>query len=428
MASAAGALIVGIAGGLAAPLLAAGIGSVLGGFGISSIAAAGLLGTIAESGFIVGCLFGMYGARTSGKMMDQYSKEIQDFAFIPLRGSVGEDSEMGKVSPDSRRIRVVLGVGGWLSKESDITKPWQVLGQQNEVYAVKWEPEQLVKLGTSLETVVRSAAWSMAKKEIVARTSEPSSHSPKQDVLKPADAHGPVFSSLLGSLWPVGLLKISKVIDNPWSVGMVRADKLGTILADIIMNKGQGERGVSLIGFSLGARAIYVCLMVLAERRAFGLVENVVMMGTPGPSEARVWCTMKSVVTGRLVNVYSENDYILGFLYRMSSLQYGVAGLQRIEGIDGVENVDVSAKVSGHLRYQYLIGSILKHIGWEDIDNEEVVKHEVALAQLEERNREREKKRDAIERGIDVNKPDQGLKENKDQGIIHTRKRKNKRK
>ena len=206
-----------------------------------------------------------------------------------------------------------------------------------------------------------------------------------------------VFSSLMTALWPLGLLKISKIIDNPWSVGMVRADKAGLILADAIMNKVQGERGITLIGYSLGARTIYTCLMCLAEKRAFGLIENVVLMGTPAPSDPRVWCTLKSVVAGRLVNVYSENDFILGFLYRTSSVQFGVAGLQRIEETEGIENVDVSDKISGHLRYQFLVGSILKHIGWEDVNLEQVARDEETLSLLEEKNKEREEKRAAIE-------------------------------
>jgi hypothetical protein len=178
---------------------------------------------------------------------------------------------------------------------------------------------------------------------------------------------------------------------------MVRADKAGMILADAIINKVQGERGISLIGYSLGARTIYTCLMCLAEKRAFGLIENVVMMGSPAPSDPRVWCTLKSVVAGRLVNVYSENDFILGFLYRTSSVQFGVAGLQRIEETEGIENVDVSDKVSGHLRYQYLVGSILKHIGWEDVDLEQVAKDEETLGLVEKKNKEREEKRAAME-------------------------------
>jgi len=186
-------------------------------------------------------------------------------------------------------------------------------------------------------------------------------------------------------MWPLGLLKISKLIDNPWSVGMVRAEKAGYTLADAIMRKVQGERPVSLIGYSLGARTIYACLMVLAERRQFGLVDSVVMIGAPVPSESRVWLALKSVVAGRLVNVYSQNDYILGFLYRTSSLQFGVAGLHAIQGAEGVENCDVSGVVSGHLRYQYMVGSILKKIGWEDIDLEQIAREEETLKLLDAR-------------------------------------------
>ena len=172
----------------------------------------------------------------------------------------------------------------------------------------------------------------------------------------------------MDSEWPVTLLKISKIIDNPWNMGMVRAEKAGAVLADAIMrSKFQGDRPVSLIGYSLAARAIYACLMVLAERRQFGIVDSVVMMGTPAPSESRVWLTLKSVVSGRLVNVYSEQDFILGFLYRTSNIQFGVAGLQEIQGATGVENYCVKHMPRGHLGYQSMLGQILKDIGWEDL-------------------------------------------------------------
>ncbi|KAH8903947.1 DUF726-domain-containing protein [Coniochaeta sp. PMI_546] len=394
LASVAGAAVIGITGGLAAPLVAAGVGTVLGGIGLGGTAAASLLGAMAESTFVVGTLFGIYGAKAGGKMMEQYAKDVQDFAFLPLHGALKEEFRGGKdVAPEDRRLRVVLGISGWLTQKEDVVNPWRALGHQNEVYALRWEVDALLKMGNSLETVVKSAAWSVAKKEIIART---------------------ILSSLMEALWPLGLLKISKIIDNPWSVGMVRADKAGLILADAIMNKVQGERGITLIGYSLGARTIYTCLMCLAEKRAFGLIENVVMMGTPAPSDPRVWCTLKSVVAGRLVNVYSENDFILGFLYRTSSVQFGVAGLQRIEEIEGVENVDVSDKVSGHLRYQFLVGSILKHIGWEDVNLEQVARDEETLSLLEEKNKDREQKRAATEPDMEAARLEAEVKQKND--------------
>jgi hypothetical protein len=168
------------------------------------------------------------------------------------------------------------------------------------------------------------------------------------------------------------LIKVSKIVDNPWIVAMVRAEKTGTTLADALIYRVQGERGVNLVGFGLGSRVIYSCLMTLSEKRVFGLIDNVVIIGGPCPAEIRVWTSMKSVITGRLTNVYSENDYLLGFLSRTGSWTYGIAGLQRIRGVPGVENVDMSGHVHCHHHWRYLVGSILKKIGFEDVSHSRV--------------------------------------------------------
>lgn len=174
------------------------------------------------------------------------------------------------------------------------------------------------------------------------------------------------------SLWPSSLIKINKIVENPWIVGIVRAEKAGQVLAETLLNRVQGERGVSLIGFSLGARVIYSCLMTLAEKRAFGLVDNVVLMGAPIPTEMRVWAAMRSVVTGRMANAYSGRDFILGFLSRSTNWQYGVAGLQEVQGVANIENLDLGDMASNHFRYQHLTSHVLQRLGWEDLDSEQV--------------------------------------------------------
>lgn len=369
-------------GTLSAPLVAAGIGTVFGGLGLGPSAAAGLLGTMAESTIAVGNLFGLYGARATSKM-DTYLKDVQDFALLPLRGALDREYVDPKdLSPEDRRMRMTLGIGGWLMEKEDVTKAWRALGHQNEVYALRWELEALQKLGVSLKAALGSVSWTMAKKEMAERTgkSRPASYRDYQPVNELICT--PVFDSLHNALWPSDLVKISKVIDNPWTVGMVRAEKVGGILADAIINKLQGERAITLVGYSLGARIIYNCLMHLSEKRAFGVVENVVLMGAPCPTEVRVWAAMKSVVAGRLVNVYSNNDYMLGFMYRSSSWQYGVAGLQKIQGLHGVENFDVSEIVVSHRRYQHMVSAVLQKLGWEDIDGNEVAREDQALMRL----------------------------------------------
>ncbi|KAH6955136.1 hypothetical protein HG530_015663 [Fusarium avenaceum] len=334
---------------LGAQLIAVGIGTGHTGHGLRLPTAAGLLGPMADNGLSTGSMLGIYMARPTAKMIESFSREIQDFGLIPTRsGDQGDYLDAKAILPTSRRLRLVIAINGWVTDKYDLTGPWKVLGDNGEVYVLRWEMNVLTNIGTALETVVKSSAWTAAKKAIASRT---------------------IFSNLIEATWPTELMKVSKIIDNPWSMGMVRAEKAGTVLADAVMrSKIQGDRPVSLIGFSLAARAIYVCLMILAERRQFGLIDSVVLMGTPAPSESRVWLTLKSVVTGRLINVYSESDYLLGFLYRTSNIHFGVAGLQRIQGADGVENHDVSNLVNGHLRYSTLIGKILKDIHWEDLN------------------------------------------------------------
>ncbi|MCJ1296802.1 hypothetical protein MMC34_008369 [Xylographa carneopallida] len=366
LASVAGAAIIGVTGGLAAPLVAAGVGSVMGGLGLGATAAAGYLGTVAGSTVIVGGLFGAYGGRMTGQMMDNYAREVEDFAFLPVRGArrrfEGKEEEAASESKQ-RRLRVTIGISGWLTEKEEVVTPWRVVGKGAEVFALRYELEALMNLGNSMTAMVSSTAWGYAKSEIIKRT---------------------IFADIMGALWPLGLLKISRVVDNPFSVAKSRAEKAGEVLADAFINKAQGERPVTLIGYSLGARVIYSCLTSLAKRGAFGLVESVVMIGAPTPSTTAEWRVMRTVVSGRLINIYSENDYVLGFLYRTSSIQLGVAGLQKIEGLPSVENVNVSDLVSGHLRYRYLVGSILNKIGFEDIELEELEKEEEALKVVEE--------------------------------------------
>jgi hypothetical protein len=380
LASVAGAALIGVTGGLAAPLVAAGVGGLMGGIGLGATTAAGYLGALAGSGVFVGGLFGAYGGRMTGRMMDAYAREVQDFGFVPVRGTVdkhrfwhggGEKGREYVAEKTKRRLRVTIGVTGWLTEETGVMSPWRVLGEGGEAFALRWELQALLALGNALQNFVTTYAWGYIKKEIIKRT---------------------VLAGWWSALMlPLAMLKISKLVDNPFSVAKARADKAGEVLADALISKAQGERPVSLVGYSLGGRVIYSCLLALAERKAFGLIDSVVVMGAPMPSDATDLRTLRSVVSGRFVNVYSENDYILAFLYRTSSVQLGIAGLQAVEGVHGVESVNVADLVSGHLRYQYAVGMILSKIGWADIDEEERYREELIarqLAEAEERKRE----------------------------------------
>lgn len=379
IASVAGAALIGITGGLAAPLVAAGLGTIMGGLGLGATAAAGYLGVLAGSGVVVGSLFGAYGGRMTGRMMDNYAREVDDFAFIPIRGSQKRTEKETESAKQDHRLRVTIGVTGWLKEEENFVVPWRVIGANSEVFALRWETQPLLKLGNAISTLVTSAAWSVAGKEVLART---------------------VFATLMSAVMlPLGLLKIAGVVDNPFSVAKSRADKAGEVLADALIDKVQGERPVILIGYSLGSRLIFSCLQSLAKRGAYGLVEDVILMGSPTPSNGEHWRRIRSVVSGRVVNAFSENDSVLAFLYRTSSLQLGVAGLQPVENVPGVENIDVSDIISGHLRYQFLLGKIISLIGLQDLDVGEIKREEAALA-AEDEKMEKERSQNEREAGV----------------------------
>ena len=290
--------------------------------------------------------------------MDNYAKEVEDFKFIPLQEEWGKSlKDESSKEKQSRRLRLTIGINGWLNEESDVVKPWRVLSTETEVFALRYELATLINLGTAFRELVKSAAWNTLRSEVIKRT---------------------VFATLWAALWPIQVLGAASKVDNPFSRGLNRSRKAGQLLADALINRVQGERPVTLIGYSLGATAIHACLQTLAERHAFGLVESVVIIGAPAPAASSHWRTLRTVVSGRIFNVYSENDMVLGFTYRMYTLALGIAGLQPIKDVDGIENLDLSDFVSGHLRYPELTGEILRKCGFVAVEaSKEIEKDEV---------------------------------------------------
>lgn len=164
---------------------------------------------------------------------------------------------------------------------------------------------------------------------------------------------------------PLILSKLAYLIDNPWAVSLQRASLAGKILADSLIDRNLGTRPVTLVGFSIGARVIFTCLQELAKRGAYGLVQNVYMFGSPVVVKKDEYIKARTVVPGRFVNGYNKNDWILGYLFRLTSggIQR-VAGLAPIEGLDWIENKDFSELVKGHMEYRKMMPRLLRECGW----------------------------------------------------------------
>uniref|UniRef100_A0AAY4EH35 Transmembrane and coiled-coil domain-containing protein 4 n=1 Tax=Denticeps clupeoides TaxID=299321 RepID=A0AAY4EH35_9TELE len=282
-------------------------------------------------------LFGAAGAGLTGYKMNKRVGAIEEFEFLPL--STG------------KHLHVTLAVTGWLcsGKYSSFQGPWSSLGACGEQYCLVWESRYLRDLGSALDSIVDGLVSMVA-----------------QEALKYT-----VLSGIVTALtWPASLLAVASVIDNPWGVCLSRSAEVGKHLAQVLRSRQQGKRPVSLIGFSLGARVIYFCLQELAnDQGGEGVVEDVILLGAPVDGSDKAWERLSRVVAGRIVNGYCRGDWLLGFLYRSSSVQLSVAGLQPISlSNHRIINVDLSSVVKGHLDYMRQMDTILVAVGWPTRD------------------------------------------------------------
>ncbi|XP_069674733.1 transmembrane and coiled-coil domain-containing protein 4-like isoform X1 [Periplaneta americana] len=336
-----GGAVLGLTGGLAAaPLLGAGMGTLFGG---ASAAAIGSTAGIA----IIGSLFGVAGAGLTGFKMRKRVGEIEEFAFGYLTPS-SVDDEACDTSPRivTQQLHITIAISGWLSDdhEDNFIRPWRSLFSSREQYYLRYESTYLLELGKAMDLIL-SFAVSMAAQEALKYT---------------------ILAGLINAIaWPSSLITLASVIDNPWGVCCRRSAEVGKQLAEVLLSREQGQRPVTLIGFSLGARVIYYCLREMSQRdRCEGIIQDAILLGTPVTGAPRDWQKLMRVVSGKIVNGYCRSDWLLKFLYRTLSISSEVAGLQPIDIQDRrMCNIDLSDIVSGHGEYPEKIDAILKTVG-----------------------------------------------------------------
>nr|XP_032824222.1 transmembrane and coiled-coil domain-containing protein 4 isoform X2 [Petromyzon marinus] len=325
LATTVGGTLLGVTGGLAAPLVAAGAGAVIGGAG------AAVLGSTAGIA-VMTSLFGAAGAGLTGYKMKKRVGQVEEFEFVTLT--------------EGRKLDVTIAITGWLSsgKYGSFETPWRCLHHSREQYCLVWESQYLRGLGRAIDSII-NGLLSMAAQEALKLT---------------------VLSGILAALaWPSSLLLAANIIDNPWDVCLNRAAETGKQLARVLLSRQQGKRPVTLIGFSLGARVIFYCLEEMAkEKGCEGIVEDAVLLGAPVQSSAKRWDPIARVVSGRITNGYCRGDWLLKFLYRSSSVQLNVAGLQPVcTDSRQINNVDLSAVVNGHMDYMKEMETVLRAVG-----------------------------------------------------------------
>ncbi|KAJ2792065.1 hypothetical protein GGI18_000687 [Coemansia linderi] len=327
LATVGGGLVIGLSAGLLAPAIGAGIGATLGAIGVANTGA--FFGSIGGTALITGAAT-LTGSSLAGRQITRRTRFAEQFEFVPC---INEN-----------HTNLILTVPGWLGKADNGVFSFSTLDPLNGDHcSLLWEADALRRLGSSLRMIV-GEVFSITLTQTLQHT---------------------VLPSLLGPLSiPMWLAKLGYVLDNPWSNGCELAQKAGPVVADLLLQRVQGQRPVTLVGYSIGARLIFYALLELANMNAYGLVEDVYLFGAPIIASDEEWRIAASVVGGRFVNAYSSKDWILGFFYRTTNLgRRSIAGMHPISGVNGLENIDVSAEVPGHNAYRDVIPLLLHDMG-----------------------------------------------------------------
>ncbi|EDO44956.1 predicted protein, partial [Nematostella vectensis] len=160
-----------------------------------------------------------------------------------------EQFEFEKLT-DGDHLHLTIAISGWLEEpdqEKGFKEPWRTMRLSRERYCLKWEPKYLREVGSGITSLVTSGAISLATQEALKFT---------------------ILQGIMSAIaWPMSVLKLGYLIDNPWGVCARRAAEVGKQLARVLVEREQGCRPVSLIGFSFGARVIFHCLKALAKMK-----------------------------------------------------------------------------------------------------------------------------------------------------------------
>ncbi|KAB8542112.1 hypothetical protein FH972_025575 [Carpinus fangiana] len=300
-----GGLVIGLSAGILAPMIGAGLAAGFTTIGISGtgtfLGGAGAAAIIGTGGTITGSAIG-------GRAANRRTGHVKTFEYRPLH--------------HNKRVNLIVTIAGWMNgKIDDVRLPFSTVNPvMGDIFSVLWEPEMLTSMGDTI--------------------------------------------NILATELPLVLSKLSYLIDNPWSVSMARADAAGLILADSLIDRNLGTRPITLVGFSLGSRVIISALRELAKKGAVGLIQNVYLFGSPVVVKKDEYLRARTVVSGRFVNGYATNDWILGYLFRATGGGImRVAGLAAVE-IPGIENFNVTEFVPGHMAYRKAMPRILREVGW----------------------------------------------------------------
>jgi len=258
------------------------------------------------------------------------------------------------LTPHRHSPHVIICFSGYLSENSDMHEDWKdLLSTDTEscIYAIRWPSKKAMVDSPSIKKVLPSLI--LAKYTPLAMIS----------------------ATVLGLI---------DAVRSNFGEAEREAKVVGYAMAHIISKSGIfKDQCVSLIGFSLGTRAVLSCIKELERINDYEsnnvLIDNVVMMGGAAiikKESIKKWFKRFNSVSGRVINVYATNDWALK-VFRLIRKQNPI-GTDEIKFEKAVksedvvveckgckiENFNVTKIVSGHLSYRKYLESILKRINF----------------------------------------------------------------
>jgi hypothetical protein len=334
--------------------------------------------------------------------MHNFNEEIE---LVDLKESRSQSESVGE-----------SGVADTTSLQSNEVYWWRKsVAHYGDQYTVIWDPDKLLAIGQCFESLIAEGI---------------------QRGISNTLAYTALSAVMSAVALPLQIINLMGMLDESWTLAIEAADEAGKLLADALMSGMHGNRPVVLIGYSVGGRVVTSCLSELGaiamgtnsngaaavpnsqqerpdddcnddysfltqqhietdttiddvERqrrlRAATIVRDAVIIGAPCGTSSQKWAKRRSVVSGRLINVYSPHDWVLSLLYRYRRMSViALAGLQEVSlpsankeknhrdllYLSPIENYCVSDIVSTHGDYPAKINEILDRIGIGDVNRE----------------------------------------------------------
>ena len=289
---------------------------------------------------IIGSVLGVTGAGIAGYKYNNRQKDVQEFEFKPINKT------------EIASMNYMIAIPGWLPSLDAGIDQWAPIASVNpltELYLLSFERSTMVELTAAAQTLLRDNVVSYGASTAAALTS----------------AAGLAFALS----FPIAAIRATALIDHPWMQCLKKSEQAGILLArSVISQYVGGKRPVSLVGHGNGARVIFFCMQELynmrSELNVYNMIDNVYLLGACIAPSLQDWNNIIPLVSGRFVNCYSNNDWFLKILFRLTMSP--CAGTSMIDH-PGIENVDVTYIIGSHPEYTEKREEILKAIGFENM-------------------------------------------------------------